>query len=94
MGSSVSDIIDSAIGHISSGSVPFTVGSQSRSPSSVRAVAWARFMSPMCGMRAFAERRVPWQSGQVSDFRNFATRASPLSSFTFESAFFTVFSAL
>ena len=70
------------------------MGSHARSSSKVRAAAWARVTPPISLPRARAERRVPWQSGQVSSVRNFATRAMPLSSLTLESAFSTVLTAL
>ena len=82
------------MGRMSAGSHGATVGSQSRSSSSVNAVTWARSRPSMRLERAFSESRVPWQAGQTASCRYFATRASPFSSFALARAFFTVFSAL
>ena len=94
MGSVVSLVMESHIGRISAGSHGATVGIQSRSSSSDKAVTWARLRPSMVDVRAFADSRVPWQSGHTDSQRNFATRAMPFSSFAFASAFLTVFTAL
>ncbi len=94
MGSRISPMMASAMGRMSAGSQGATVGSQSRRSSRVNAVTWARFSPSISLLRAFSDRRVPWQAGQTDSQRNFATRAMPFSSFTFARAFFTVFTAL
>ena len=83
-----------AMGRISSGMSAGTAGTQAASSSRVMRVASPRFMPSTTGPRARAESRVPSQSGQTSSLRNFARRARPFSSFTFDSAFSTVYTAL
>ena len=94
IGPCVSAMIARAIGCISSGKLAEIVGSHRLNSSSVSAVASAKFFPSSSEDRARFERREPPQSGHASCFKNLATRARPLSSFTLESAFFTVFTAL
>ena len=83
-----------AIGRISAGSSAGTPSIQLTSSPSVFSVAAARLMPATSGLRASSDRRVPRHSGQGPSFKKRATRASPFSSFTFESAFSTVRTAL
>ena len=84
----------SAIGRISSGSDAGTPSTHSERSVSGMRHASSREMPRSLGARAFSLSLVPPQSGHTSCFRNFSTRFIPLSSFTFESAFSTVYTAL
>ena len=84
----------SAMGRISSGRLPGTPRTQQTASPSVIWHALSREIPRSFGARAAAERRVPWQSGQMSSRRNFSTRFMPFSSLTLESAFSTVYTAL
>lgn len=79
---------------ISSGRAEGTSATHATASSSAIAQASARPMPRIRGARAAAERREAPQSAQGSSRRNFATRASPFSSFTLASAFSTVNTAL
>ena len=84
----------SAIGRISFGSDFGTPSTQRISSESVFVHTSAREMPRSLGARAASLSLVPPQSGQMSCLRNFSTRFMPDSSFTFASAFSTVYVAL
>lgn len=84
----------SAISRRRGGIVPGTASTQGSSSSSVMAHASGSVSPRSVVVRAFAQSRVPPQSGHTSCRRNFSTRFMPFSSFTFASAFSTVRTAL
>ena len=84
----------SAIGRIGSGSVAGTPATHSVSSVSVILQASASDMPLTRGARASSDSLVPPHSGQTSSFKNRSTRFMPFSSFTFCSAFSTVYFAL
>ena len=95
MGSVISATMAAAMARTSpAGTFSGTVGAHAASSSKVSAVASARLIPSIIGARAAADSRVPPQSGHSPSFKNRATRTRPFSSFTFDSAFFTVLTAL
>ena len=86
--------IRSAIGRIGLGKDAGTPRTQSSASANVISHALSSGMPRKSGARARSDRRVPPQSGHGPSFRNFATRFMLFSSFTFLSAFSTVWMAL
>ena len=82
------------MGRISSGREEGTSETHRTRSDRVIRQASAREIPRSLGARAASDRREPPQSGQISCFRNFSTRFIPFSSFTFASAFSTVYTAL
>ena len=84
----------SAMGRISSGRLPGTPSVHAESSLSVMRHASSSDMPRSLGARARSDSRVPPQSGHGPCFKNRSTLFIPLSSFTLESAFSTVYTAL